>query len=86
MSNCGHSWEPVFGWNGRYRCKWCGALGYRQIINGGARGVPWHIVIYVCRHEGCKEPAVVGPKKGQLCVTHVKPENCPADLKLNISS
>ncbi len=80
MSTCGHEWQAVPGWNGRYRCRWCKGLAYRQLINGGVRGNPMQIVIYVCRHDGCQEAAVVGPKKGQMCKDHCKPKHLPADI------
>ncbi len=86
MSTCGHHWEPVLGWNGRYRCRWCGALAYRQLINGGIRGVPHHIVVYVCRRAGCKEPAVVGPRKGQRCRDHAKPEDLSDSQPSNVNA
>lgn len=73
MSSCGHEWEPISTWFGRYRCAWCGALGYRQIVNGGVKGNPLHIVVYACSRSGCHEPAIQAGKKRQLCRSHLYP-------------
>jgi len=83
MSSCGHEWHPVPGWNGRYRCRWCKGLAYKHIVTGGMRGNILKTEVYVCRHDGCGEPAVVGPRKGQLCAAHVKPEDRPKDVNVN---
>lgn len=59
---CGHRWEPMHGWNGRYRCRDCGVLGYRKIVlgcNSGSRpdiGGVW------------KEALVVNGKVEQIAV------------------
>lgn len=72
MSNCAHSWFPISGWNARYRCQWCKAIAYRNLVNGGARGVPARMTVYVCKK--CKEPAVQGGKLPQLCAEHLAAE------------
>lgn len=82
MSSCGHNWQPIQSWYGRYRCSWCKALGYRQIVNGGARGNPMHIVVYVCSRSGCHEPAISAGKDRQLCAEHQPPRITPTKSEL----
>ena len=76
MTDCAHSWKPIPNWNARYRCEWCMALAYKHIVNGGMRGKPSKMVVYLCTKKGCKEPAVTH-HDNQLCQAHcdeVKPK------------
>jgi len=75
---CVHEFEPVQGWRGRYRCKWCGALAYRKFVlgdaldGGGGRADNGPIfrtaklVLYRCAVRGCDEPAVVYNQGGYM--------------------
>lgn len=68
MSSCAHAWEPIPRWNARYRCKWCRALAYRNNVNGGVRGNPDQMSVYICTK--CQEPAVQAGKLPQRCAAH----------------
>jgi len=52
-----HTWEPVQGWTGRYRCSGCKALGYKKIVNGLAKSS--YIAPYTCSKKGCEQFATV---------------------------
>lgn len=83
---CVHEFDPIPGWRGRYRCKWCGALAYRKFVlgdalDGGGRADmdgpiyrTTRLVLYRCSVRGCEEPAVSykRTKHGQLCREHLK--------------
>jgi hypothetical protein len=79
---CGeHDWEPNLRWYGRYRCKRCRAIGYRQVVLAYQRRDPDTIKAYVCSVQGCKADAVwvhwgtlMGPgrKVRLLCAEHAK--------------
>lgn len=68
-NNCGHAWEPIPNWNGRYCCTWCRALAYKNLINGGARGRPSALSVYICARSNCHEPAI--QTKPQRCLEHL---------------
>lgn len=46
-----HTWEPIQGWHGRYRCG-CGVAGYRKLVT--QVGCPWVIEPYKC--PKCSQP------------------------------
>jgi hypothetical protein len=71
MSDCGHKWEPCPGWNGRYRCEQCRCLAYKNLVNGGAKGVQHEMTVYICTRKDCQEPAVTH-RKSQLCRHHAE--------------
>lgn len=69
INRCAHSWEPVFGWNGRYTCRWCKVKAYRNMVR--MVGKPDHLTVYVCKK--CTEPAVYVQHRGgykSLCMKH----------------
>lgn len=66
---CGHEWEPIFNWHARYKCKFCGAIGYRNIIT--PNGNPNQIVAYACCKKDCKDLAVVTKNKKKYCRKHI---------------
>ena len=86
MPVCGHTWEPVPNWQGRYRCQDCGAFAYKRwvvlpvdhsrdgshdIVQRGPR-----ITCYCCAVQGCDQPAVtkekmnLGRRKVWRCTKH----------------
>lgn len=81
---CEHAWEPLRGWNGRYRCARCGVLAYRKIVLGCntgrdslfkephiVRGAVEQMVVYLCQRKGCRKGAVT--RRGgasQFCAEH----------------
>jgi hypothetical protein len=67
--DCAHSWKPVPGWYGRYRCEWCRALAYRNLVNLGARGKQHQMRLYICERKDCERPAV-SHREVQLCRDH----------------
>lgn len=69
-NNCGHAWKPIDGWDGRYRCYWCKAIAYKNLVNGGARGNPCALSVYVCAYADCHEPAIQKRPK-QRCSEHL---------------
>jgi hypothetical protein len=72
--HCGHNWKPIHSWSGRYRCKWCEAIGYRKVVQ--PKYVSWrkstghHIVTYICKVSGCDSPAQIKYKQRQVCFEH----------------
>jgi len=83
MSSCGHCWDPVPTWGARYRCRWCKALAYKNFVNGGAKGKPDHLNVYICQHQGCQEPAITAGRFLQRCAVH-QPEYRVVPLPLTI--
>lgn len=74
---CGHEWDQVS--EHRYKCKWCGAIGYTKIPLPGAGLRSRKIYIYRCTVKGCKRPAVVVRRNGnnveyQRCDKHNRKE------------
>lgn len=68
---CGHEWEPISGWDGRYECIWCHAKGYKAVVQGEHAGINANrIYVYVCRHAGCRAPATVKTRTRQVCREH----------------
>jgi hypothetical protein len=72
---CGHDWEKVDAHKRRYRCKWCGALGYTRAPMPGSRKNQERIMVYACSVAGCNEPAVAVQRSGgtmvyQRCAKH----------------
>jgi hypothetical protein len=70
-----HDWRPLIGWQGRYRCESCAALGYRGLINLGASamehpGYDSMIITYKCQKKGCRRAAI--GRKPQRCAEHSK--------------
>jgi hypothetical protein len=52
-TRCGHKWEPIPRWGGRYQCEWCKAIGYKKICVLQAYKTGHHIIPYVCQHSEC---------------------------------
>lgn len=76
MSTCGHSWQPISGWSGRYRCEWCGAIAFRKLVDGvhpGRHSENDKLQCYACSFPLCSEPAVrVDRKRGKnYCALHL---------------
>jgi hypothetical protein len=47
---CGHDWQPLERWSGRYRCRDCRTIAYRKLVIGRAkRGRPEEIIPYKCK-------------------------------------
>jgi hypothetical protein len=68
---CGHKWEIISTWGGRYRCEWCKAVGYRKISIIEAYKTGHHIVPYVCQHRDCNQLAQVSNRDGRRkCFGH----------------
>lgn len=68
---CGHEWEPIPDWNGRFVCIWCDAKGYKAVVQGEHAGISTErIYVYVCRIAGCREPATVKTRTRQVCREH----------------
>lgn len=72
---CGHKWELVDEHERRFRCKWCGAMGYTRKSLPGARKSQERIFVYRCSVRGCSAPAVVVSRLGgtviwQRCERH----------------
>lgn len=65
-----HSWEPNPNWHGRYRCRNCGAFGYRKSVTNIYKSN--QIVPYVCSVNGCSNPAKGkdGPNRVWRCKDH----------------
>jgi hypothetical protein len=68
--SCEHTWEPLQGWYGRYKCSGCQIIGYKQIVTVDSfdeldrvlKTGPRHstkkvgqIVPYVCHHRTVKK-------------------------------
>lgn len=77
---CSHDWESVPKWQGRYRCKLCGAVGYRGLMKaGGSKADRGSILPYGCskrvKLEGerkpCPHPAVSkNDRRAWVCAEH----------------
>jgi hypothetical protein len=67
-SICGHQWEPIEGHERRFRCKWCGAIGYIRTNPPGANRPHNKIYVYRCDVKGCFAPAVVVHRLGRTVV------------------
>jgi hypothetical protein len=72
---CGHSWQPVPGYKRRFKCEWCGALGYTRPAAPGARKAQLKMFVYRCSVKGCTAPATVVRRSGgtmvyQRCKQH----------------
>jgi len=70
MSDCAHSWEPILTWHARYRCCWCYAVAYKNLVNGGAKGLPFRMTVYICDRDGCSEPAIRVERRLKRCLGH----------------
>lgn len=55
---CGHKWEPVPNWSGRYKCEWCHIIAYRKFVMG-ISGSP-RLIPYKCK---CGKEAVARTKE-----------------------
>jgi hypothetical protein len=73
MSSCGHEWNPIPERSARYRCKRCGALGYRKLVMGLMVQHNEQMLVYLCdvkvKKKPCGEPAIVRSPR-QLCREH----------------
>jgi len=71
-----HGWDPLSGWVGRYRCRFCRAIGHRMTGDSEAkfvsRGRPVELIVpYKCTRKGCDHGAVQRNPK-QLCDVHAR--------------
>jgi hypothetical protein len=68
-----HFWQPIPKWRARYRCAFCGVLGYRKDVttnpDTGLKLRQPGIVPYRCTAPGCVKGAIVR-KPRQLCAIH----------------
>lgn len=67
---CGGRWEPISGWTGRYRCKKCGAFGYRYASAPKAyrhidKPAPENIVPYRCGVKDYNNVAIMKTERGR---------------------
>jgi hypothetical protein len=72
---CGHSWFVFEAKHGRFKCEWCGALGYTRAPAPGAKRSSRKIFVYRCSMKGCTDPATVVRRSGgtmvyQRCKRH----------------
>jgi len=76
-----HSWKPIEGWFGRYRCRACGAVGYRGTVTAEHHegSDSNRIFPYICQKSGCTafaiqkrktDPATGRRKNTQRCLEH----------------
>lgn len=65
MNSCGHDWQPIPNWYGRYRCRWCGVVGYRNIVlgDGDCRTRTSQIRAYVCHR--CRDALATSVTRGK---------------------
>jgi RNase P subunit RPR2 len=69
---CGHEFEPIQGWTGRYRCKWCKALAYRRTVlpKGIREKRSSQIVVYTCSVCGADATYYNRKSKSSFCKEH----------------
>jgi hypothetical protein len=80
-----HNWQPIGGWRARYRCRECGAVGYKpRLVTMDVEGGPYgstRITPCVCAvtRAGlrCGCPAVSKTRGAWKCRAHLS--NSPAN-------
>lgn len=71
-----HSWSPLPGWIGRYRCLDCRVIAHRMTTDGQARALAGGPPVeafrpYLCTRKDCTSGAVQR-KPRQLCAVHAR--------------
>jgi hypothetical protein len=71
-----HTWQPIQGWVGRYRCSICRVIAHRMTTDGAIKaahgGAPVEAFrVYRCTKSGCEAGAVTRRPR-QVCAEHAE--------------